>query len=97
LRCGFNNQANAVAMYRGVILMIFRRLGDLVVADYLAWSDKYHSAASDFLQLGLSAHTKATELFPLPSLQSKIRPDVSGIQQSFIRLTFCVITMRICL
>jgi hypothetical protein len=77
--------------------MIFRRLGDLVVADYLAWSDKYHNAASDFLQLALSTHTKAAELFPLPSLQSKIRPDVSGIQQSFIRLTFCAITMRISL
>jgi hypothetical protein len=97
LRCGFNNRTNAVAMYRGVILMIFRRLSNLVVADYLAWSDKYHYAASDFQQLGLSTPPKAAKLFLLPSLQSRIRPDVSGIQQSFIRLTFCAITMRISL
>ena len=77
--------------------MIFRRLGNLVVADYLACSDKYHNAASDFLQLGLSTPPKAAKLFPLPSLQFRTRPDVSGIQQSFIRLTFCAITMRISL
>ncbi len=77
--------------------MIFRRLGNLVVADYLACSDKYHNAASDFLQLGLSTPPKAAKLFPLPSLQFRTRPDVSGRQQSFIPLTFCAITMRISL
>jgi hypothetical protein len=75
--------------------MIFRRLGNLVVADYLAWSDKYHNAASDFLQLGLSTPPRAAKLFSLLSHQFRTRPDASGIQQQFFHLTFCAITMRI--
>jgi hypothetical protein len=95
LGCGFNNQANAVAMYRGVLLIIFPRQGNLITADYLARSDKYYNAASDFQQLGLATPSKATPLFFLPSLQYKTRPDVSDIKQQSIYLTFYVITIRI--
>ena len=77
--------------------MIFRTLGDLVVTDDLALSDKYYNAASDAQQLGLSTLSKAAKLFFLPSLQCSTRPDVSGIHADFIRLTFCVITMRMSL
>jgi len=48
LLCGFNNQANAAAMYRGVLLIIFPRQDNLITADYRARSDTYYNAASDF-------------------------------------------------
>jgi hypothetical protein len=48
LRCGFDNQANAAAIYRGMFLIIFPRQDNLMTADYPARSDKYCSAASDF-------------------------------------------------